>query len=105
LRARVAECLRQWRPKLVEGGYQEVVFEDAMDVLLELLVRVATHENAITLEEWEGVVREGGASRLPCRGLRCGLARVLLGFCRGSRRQACCAHCSLGFSLFVGVLP
>ncbi len=25
-------CLRQWRPKLVETGFQELVFEDALEV-------------------------------------------------------------------------
>jgi len=31
-RARVVTCLRQWRPKLVETGFQELVFEDALEV-------------------------------------------------------------------------
>ena len=28
----VVTCLRQWRPKLVETGFQELVFEDALEV-------------------------------------------------------------------------
>ena len=32
LRHSVVTCLRQWRPKLVETGFQELVFEDALEV-------------------------------------------------------------------------
>jgi len=32
VRFRVVTCLRQWRPKLVETGFQELVFEDALEV-------------------------------------------------------------------------
>lgn len=32
---RFSGVIQGWRPKLVEAGIQELVFEDAMDLLLE----------------------------------------------------------------------
>ena len=51
-RRSVVTCLRQWRPKLVETGFQELVFEDALEVRplpcclrrrLQCAVRVLLH--------------------------------------------------------------
>ena len=37
-------CLRQWKNKLVEAGFQELVFEDAMEVVIDQLNSLGTEE-------------------------------------------------------------
>ena len=46
-------CLRQWKNKLVEAGFQELVFEDAMEVVIDQLNSLGTTEplKIATLEE------------------------------------------------------
>ena len=41
---RVVTCLRQWKNKLVEAGFQELVFEDAMEVVIDQLNSLGTEE-------------------------------------------------------------
>ena len=41
---RVVTCLRQWKAKLVEAGFQELVFEDAMEVVIDQLNSLGTAE-------------------------------------------------------------
>lgn len=37
-------CLRQWKNKMVEAGFQELVFEDAMEVVIDQLNSLGTAE-------------------------------------------------------------
>ena len=32
---RASACIQGWRKKLIDSGFQEIVFEDAMGLLLE----------------------------------------------------------------------
>ena len=50
---RVVTCLRKWKNKLVEAGFQELVFEDAMEVVIDQLNSLGTAEplKTGTLEE------------------------------------------------------
>ena len=41
---RVVTCMRQWKGKLVEAGFQELVFEDAMEVVIDQLNSLGTEE-------------------------------------------------------------
>ena len=41
---RVVTCLRQWKNKMVEAGFQELVFEDAMEVVIDQLNSLGTAE-------------------------------------------------------------
>ena len=41
---RVVTCLRQWKAKLVDAGFQELVFEDAMEVVIDQLNSLGTAE-------------------------------------------------------------
>lgn len=41
---RVVTCLRQWKKKLVETGFQTLVFEDAMEVVIDQLNSLGTTE-------------------------------------------------------------
>ncbi len=41
---RVVTCIRQWKGKLVEAGFQELVFEDAMEVVIDQLNSLGTEE-------------------------------------------------------------
>ena len=34
---RLVTCLRQWVPKLKEGGFTELVFEDSLEMLIDQL--------------------------------------------------------------------
>ncbi len=43
----MADCIRGWRQKLIDCRFQDLVFEDAMDLLLEQVQREkAKTENA-----------------------------------------------------------
>jgi ubiquitin thioesterase protein OTUB1 len=37
-------CLRQWKNKLIETGFQALVFEDAMEVVIDQLNSLGTQE-------------------------------------------------------------
>lgn len=39
---RLAACIRGWRQKLLDSGFQDLVFEDVMDLLLQVLNQVCT---------------------------------------------------------------
>lgn len=37
---RLIKCLEDWKPKLIAIGFQELVFEDALDAVLGLLNQI-----------------------------------------------------------------
>lgn len=37
---RFATCIRGWRQKLIDSHFQELVFEDAMDLLLDQVTAI-----------------------------------------------------------------
>ncbi len=37
-------CIRQWKAKLIAVGFQELVFEDAMDIVIDQLNSLGTAE-------------------------------------------------------------
>ena len=86
----MAECIRQWRQKLIDSGYQEMVFEDAMDVVMDQLTRVGVSENALTVASLE----------VPWALVHHALCRVPHG--RGWTKASMCKHvvanCHLPFS-------
>ncbi|KAK9846306.1 hypothetical protein WJX81_001294 [Elliptochloris bilobata] len=60
-RNRVVTCLRQWRPKLMETGFQELVFEDALEVLIDQLNSLGTAE-PLTVRQLEDNLRDASLS-------------------------------------------
>ncbi|KAK9909324.1 hypothetical protein WJX75_000535 [Coccomyxa subellipsoidea] len=44
-RNRVVTCIRQWKAKLVAVGFQEMVFEDAMEIVIDQLNSLGTAES------------------------------------------------------------
>ncbi|GAX72818.1 hypothetical protein CEUSTIGMA_g273.t1 [Chlamydomonas eustigma] len=47
---RFIECINGWRQKLVEAHFQELVFEDAMELLLEQVSTIGNNDNPMTKE-------------------------------------------------------
>jgi hypothetical protein len=42
--AKLIEIVQAWKLKLIDTGYQELVFEDALDVFVEFLKQVGNLE-------------------------------------------------------------
>jgi hypothetical protein len=42
--AKLIEIVQGWRQKLIETGYQELVFEDALDLFVDFLKQVSNME-------------------------------------------------------------
>ena len=54
---RVVTCLRQWVPKLKATGFSEVVFEDALDMLIDQLNSLG-QADTLTLQTLESNMRD-----------------------------------------------
>lgn len=50
-------CLRQWVPKLKAAGFSEIVFEDALDMLIDQLNSLG-QADSLTLETLESNMRD-----------------------------------------------
>ena len=66
---RVVTCMRQWKPRLVAAGVQELVFEDAQDMIIDQLNSLGT-QDALTLPVLEGNMRDAGVSPMVVMYLR-----------------------------------
>lgn len=58
---RVVTCLRQWVPKLKDCGFSEVVFEDALDMLIDQLNSLG-EADTLTLEALQNNIRDDTVS-------------------------------------------
>lgn len=79
-RNRVVTCIRQWKQKMVDHGYQELVFEDAMEVIIDQLNALGT-QDPLTVQSLEGNMRDGMISNMVIMFLR------MLTSCEIQRRQ------------------
>ena len=61
--------MRQWQPKLIEGGVQELVFEDAQDMIIDQLNSLGTAD-ALTVPALEANMRDQGVSPMVVMYLR-----------------------------------
>ena len=61
--------MRQWRPKLLEAGVQELVFEDAQDMVIDQLNSLGTPD-ALTVPVLEANMRDPGVSPMVVMYLR-----------------------------------
>lgn len=77
---RVVTCIRQWKQKMVDHGYQELVFEDAMEVIIDQLNALGTPD-PLTVQSLEGNMRDGMISNMVIMFLR------MLTSCEIQRRQ------------------
>ncbi len=73
-------CLRQWKNKLVEAGFQELVFEDAMEVVIDQLNSLGTAEPLQTAMLEENMRRASHARwrSLPAASHASGLIREMM---------------------------
>ena len=78
-------CLRQWKAKLVEAGFQELIFEDAMEVVIDQLNSLGTAEplKVAMLEENMRYATRSGVSygaelqeQVSCSCLQCCADRI-----------------------------
>lgn len=66
---RVVTCMRQWKPKLVEAGVQELVFEDAQDLIIDQLNSLGTTD-PLTVSVLENNMRDSSISPMVVMFLR-----------------------------------
>lgn len=59
---RFTTCIQGWRAKLISAGFQELVFEDSLDLLLQHVSGIS--EGILGLEALEGAYRDDNASNL-----------------------------------------
>ena len=91
--------MRQWRPKLLEAGVQELVFEDAQDMVIDQLNSLGTLDE-VTVPVLEANMRDAGVSPMVVMYLRL-LTSVEIArrheffapFIMVSRSFAICRHC------------
>jgi ubiquitin thioesterase protein OTUB1 len=55
--------IRQWRKKLLDRGFEELVFDDAMEMLIDQLNSLGTDE-ALTVQQLEVNMRESCLSNM-----------------------------------------
>ncbi|KAL3132625.1 hypothetical protein ABBQ32_009152 [Trebouxia sp. C0010 RCD-2024] len=79
-RNRVVTCMRQWKAKMVEHGFQELVFEDAMEVIVDQLNALGTPD-PLTIVSLESNMRDGMLSNMVIMYMR------MLTSCEVQRRQ------------------
>ena len=72
--------MRQWKPKMVEAGFQELVFEDAMEVIVDQLNALGT-QDPLTVMSLENNMRDGMLSNMVIMYMR------MLTSCEVQRRQ------------------
>ena len=72
--------MRQWKPKMVEAGFQELVFEDAMEVIVDQLNALGT-QDPLTVMSLESNMRDGMLSNMVIMYMR------MLTSCEVQRRQ------------------
>ncbi|KAL3132624.1 hypothetical protein ABBQ32_009152 [Trebouxia sp. C0010 RCD-2024] len=77
---RVVTCMRQWKAKMVEHGFQELVFEDAMEVIVDQLNALGTPD-PLTIVSLESNMRDGMLSNMVIMYMR------MLTSCEVQRRQ------------------
>ena len=56
--------VRAWKPKLVDQGYQELVFEDAQDMLTDQLATIASSSDPMSLDILECNFRDDTVSNM-----------------------------------------
>lgn len=88
-RNRVVTCIRQWKQKMVDHGYQELVFEDAMEIVIDQLNALGT-QDPLTVKSLEDNMRTGMISNMIIMFLR------MLTSCEIQRRQEFFAPFILG---------
>lgn len=59
---RLVTCLRQWVPKLKEGGFTELVFEDALEMLIDQLNSLG-QDDSLTIASLEENFRDDMVSK------------------------------------------
>ena len=72
--------MRQWKSKMVEAGFQELVFEDAMEVIVDQLNALGT-QDPLTVKSLESNMRDGMLSNMVIMYMR------MLTSCEVQRRQ------------------
>ncbi|KAK9824088.1 hypothetical protein WJX72_007637 [[Myrmecia] bisecta] len=90
-RNRVVTCIRQWRKKMIDSGFQELVFEDAMEVIFDQLNSLDT-DDPLTVASLEGNMRDGMLSNMVVMLLR------MLTSCEIQRREDFFAPFIMGMS-------
>ncbi|KAK9815200.1 hypothetical protein WJX73_010822 [Symbiochloris irregularis] len=68
-RNRVVTCMRQWKPRLIAAGYQELVFEDAQEMIMDQLNSLGTAD-PVMLPALETNMRDAGVSQMVVMYLR-----------------------------------